>query len=426
MKRNLITQMRNEWRENIWLIIEFAVVLTVVWLLATALYGNLRGLFYPKGFNPVDVYTISVNYLDESSPEFVDPGEEDLKQLNFDDLMELRKRISENPNVDAIVFQTNFVPYNLSYWGSALKRTDPSDSILYNGNFRYAEPDIIKVLDIKSKNGVSQERLIEMLKDGEILISDNAQYEKDGRNTASLIGEKVFRNVDTTKLYRVGDLVWGVRRSDYELSDRGVVIMPVRKIRPGNSYEIILKVKPGKGKSFMEDFKNNPTLRKQRNVILSDLTALTDIAETTQRPQEVDIRVWISAILVLLFTIFLGLLGTFWFRVQQRVGEIAIRKVCGASRADIFRRLISEGLMLLIISALIVSAIIWPFSDKLTAQLLQTDMMIMTGITELPASVLLSLEITSVVIVGIGITLSLLYPAYRAMKINPAEAVKSE
>ena len=46
----------------------------------------------------------------------------------------------------------------------------------------------------------------------------------------------------------------------------------------------------------------------------------------------------------LLLNIFLGLLGTFWFRTQQRRSEIALHKVHGASDMSIFTRLISEGL----------------------------------------------------------------------------------
>lgn len=51
----------------------------------------------------------------------------------------------------------------------------------------------------------------------------------------------------------------------------------------------------------------------------------------------------------LLLNIFLGLLGTFWFRTQQRRSEIALHKAHGASDMSIFVRLISEGLLLLLL-----------------------------------------------------------------------------
>lgn len=50
--------------------------------------------------------------------------------------------------------------------------------------------------------------------------------------------------------------------------------------------------------------------------------------------------------------IFLGVIGTFWFRTQQRRGEVALRMAMGANRKNIFYRLITEGLLLLSMSAL--------------------------------------------------------------------------
>ena len=52
---------------------------------------------------------------------------------------------------------------------------------------------------------------------------------------------------------------------------------------------------------------------------------------------------------LLLLNIFLGLLGTFWFRTQQRRGEIALHKAMGATDGAVFGRLMSEGMFLLLI-----------------------------------------------------------------------------
>ena len=51
----------------------------------------------------------------------------------------------------------------------------------------------------------------------------------------------------------------------------------------------------------------------------------------------------------LLLNNFLGLLGTFWFRTQQRRSEIALHKAHGATDRAIFSRLLSEGILLLAI-----------------------------------------------------------------------------
>ena len=56
----------------------------------------------------------------------------------------------------------------------------------------------------------------------------------------------------------------------------------------------------------------------------------------------------------LLLNIFLGLLGTFWFRTQQRKGEMALMMAVGGSKQSVFFRLLSEGwLMLLLVTPLV-------------------------------------------------------------------------
>ena len=52
-------------------------------------------------------------------------------------------------------------------------------------------------------------------------------------------------------------------------------------------------------------------------------------------------------VLFLLVNVFLGLIGTFWFRTRRRRSEIALRMAMGSTRGGVFRLLIGEGLLLL-------------------------------------------------------------------------------
>ena len=58
--------------------------------------------------------------------------------------------------------------------------------------------------------------------------------------------------------------------------------------------------------------------------------------------------------------IFLGVIGTFWFRTQQRRREVALRMAMGSSRQGVFLRLMSEGILLLTLAA--VPAVIIAFN----------------------------------------------------------------
>ena len=133
-----------------------------------------------------------------------------------------------------------------------------------------------------------------------------------------------------------------------------------------------------------------------------------------ERKFRIDIRLKIGMGCFLIVTIFLGLLGSFWFRVQQRVSEIAIRKTFGATDKDLFRRIIGEGMILLIASFLLTSACVWPFVKKFME------------LANVKWGTLVATEGIALGVLVIGIVLSLWYPAWRAMKIEPAIAVKEE
>lgn len=77
--------------------------------------------------------------------------------------------------------------------------------------------------------------------------------------------------------------------------------------------------------------KDAPTQFRIGNLMVTDVVSFKDIRRNYQTFYTNRERNYYAGMGFLLLNIFLGLLGTFWFRTQQRVGEIAIRKVNGAT-----------------------------------------------------------------------------------------------
>lgn len=415
MKRNLLRQMRNEWRDNLWLVVELIVVFAAIWGLSVLLYSKTMGLREPMGVDPEDVYCLSTRYILSDNPNYIAPdtlGGEPASSYG-EDLRQIVRALRENPNVEAVGIHNDMVPYQYNYYGTMISEFDKNDSIGYSGNRRTGSAEMVKVLGVKSLTGLSQDQLMKKMCDGEILISNNRQYEDQGRDPKSLIGKTVIFYGDSSVKYRVGDVVQIIRRTEYEPAWQGGFIVPIKEDTEIKG-DVALKLKPGRERQFKEDFKNNEELRKYRNVYLSDLKSLMDIRETCQRNDDVNVRVFVSLMFFLLVTVFLGLMGTFWFRLKQRVGEIAIRKVCGARKGDIFRRIISEGMILLVCAVIVLSALIWPFIETFENIMFVGWKTFLIG------------EIAAFVIVAAGIVVSLWYPAKKAMDIEPAIAIKSE
>ncbi|MCH5229524.1 MAG: FtsX-like permease family protein [Muribaculaceae bacterium] len=407
MKRALLQEMTHEWRINIWLVVELAVVSLAIWAILTLLWVQCQGLFYPLGFNPERVYTIDVKNIPESSPYFLS----EYKDSYYQDRKELIRRLRNNPNIEAVSLHSNFAPYEYNYMGNGLF-IDGKDSIFYTGNFRYAEPDIIDIMEIRSLTGKNHRQLRKMLSEGKILISQHENFENRMGDIEKFIGKEASNEGIRENGWVIGDVVERVRRSNYEYNPEGVVIFPIDVDKDWGN--IILKVKPGKEKNFIEDFNSDRSLSHLRNIYLSNLKSLVKKGESIHREIEINIRLMVSISFFLLITIFLGLLGSFWFRVQQRISEIAIRKTYGASNKDLFRRIIGEGLILLLAGLVLVSVCIWPFIREITDTINEAWW------------TLLILEGIAAGMIALCIVLSLWYPSWRAMKIEPAIAVKEE
>lgn len=408
MKRALLSQMTHEWKNNIWLIIELGVVALSIWAIMCLLWVECKGLFQPLGFNPNNVYTLDVKSVPSSSPYFIKEYEKNY----LEDRNELIQRLRNNPNIEAVSLHNNFAPFELNYVGNSFKVEGWPDSIPYWGNVRKGEPDIIRIMEIQSTTGKSEEQLTAMLQRGEVLISDHSVLEDLMGPMKELIGKKIVLDQEDGKEYRIGDVVERVRRSKYEADPRGVLIFPLDA--QNELGDVILRIKADKINDFINDFNSDPSLSHQRNVYLSNLKSLVKKGEALDLETEINIKLMVGISFFLMITIFLGLLGSFWFRVQQRVSEIAVRKTFGAKDSSLFGRIIGEGVILLTFAFLLISACVWPFINEL-ADFTGEDWWIFLALEGIVAGVM-----------TLGIILSLWYPAWRAMMIEPAIAVKEE
>lgn len=430
MKRNLFTQMLNEWRDNVWLILGLTVVTLAIWWLAVDFYNDIYGLQFKRGFDIEDVYSLSIERYPAESPLYNERSEDEEKYLGAQDIRMLISAIRKSPYVEAAALSLNGLPYCYGHMFATIKLDcDPPDTIGYAANVRLFSPDMVRVLKLTSRTGKSRAELENILRNGEVLISNLLVPNRKIRKPEELIGKKVINHSETIK---VGDIIDKIRRSDYDVLTDGMVVKPIIESRDfyhtsnidgGPKYEIGLRVKPEMGLKFRREFENDPTMQSYGNHYLMNLTKMSDRADSLQKKEDTNARRGVSLILFLILISSLGILGVFWSRTQQRISEIAIRKVCGAKSRDIFRRIISEGLILLIIASLLAAPIGWTLLIYFNIHSAYRIKLINSGYY---SSEIFILELITFVIVAIGLTISLWWPAYRAMKIQPAIAIKDE
>ncbi|WP_367280565.1 FtsX-like permease family protein, partial [uncultured Muribaculum sp.] len=114
--------------------------------------------------------------------------------------------------------------------------------------------------------------------------------------------------------------------------------------------QIAIRVKPQFDNNIVESLFNDIKNLQSGSVIISDIQSFADIKRNYEMDHELENRNFVVIAVFLLINIFLGVFGTFWFRTRQNIKEIALRKVTGASDKQIFFRIISEAIILLVIA----------------------------------------------------------------------------
>lgn len=418
MNKKLFTQIRNEWRSNLWLALELLVVSVVMWYIIDLLYCRLATYLEPRGFDTEHCYLIDMGVLTDKSPDYT-PYSDTHKQS--DEVREMVERLRHRPEVEAVSLSLSAYPYNGS--NSTAKVEYDTLRAPYWTIRRIATPDFVRVFRYRGTRGETPEQLAEILERGDFLASENL-FSKYGMSMTSLIGKKEFYILgDTTQTYCLGAVLQNVRYDDF-MSARSSYSMMINMNYFDDGWwnadrELCVRVRADRDQNFMENLKADSEKQfRIGNLYISDIKSFKDIRRSFQQGETSEMRNLVVGMGFLLLNIFLGLLGTFWFRTQQRRGEIALHKAMGATDGAVFGRLMSEGIFLLLIVtvlAVIIDIVLAHF--ELNSWRNGTTL-------EWPrlAFCVASTFILIAAMIGVGIGI----PARRAMKVQPAEALHDE
>lgn len=411
MKRKLLKQMLSEWRANVWLVVELVVVIMALQVIFTALYTFYSLHDAGNSVDLRDIYVANLNVIGSESDEYTPYDSLHSRRTDVDMLL---AKLRVNPNVEIVATGIRqSLPYNYNFWGSTLtlKQDGDKENLSYYVNRRQMSPEMIRVLGICGVNGETPDSLAALLAKGDILISPSEKYAFDGIEDPCLMsGKNVVAGWDTLKTYHVGAVAHGLKRTDYEPLFAGVCYEP---LDPSDASVIAFRVKHGLGRRFAETLSDSEM--QAGNLYLTDLQSLADMRDSCQVDINQSIRNFTVCAIFMMMVIFLGFLGVFWFRTQQRVTEIAVRKVHGATTGAIYARFFAEGLIMLGVAVILTI----PF----TYWMIQGDIMNLfdmpSGVTTVVAGAVITV-VTLVVLILAGVYA----PARKATRVNPADALK--
>ena len=411
MNKFLLKQIIAKWQSNIWIVIELLLVSVIFWYIVDSLYVINKYESMPMGYNTDHCYLITPGIISNKSPLMTNIPED---ERNFGKgLQSLLIKMKHRPEVEAAcVVYSSMYPYGVGHSYTQTAYIDENDSISWCNSVYYQQTtsQYPIVFSIHGANGETPEELADILKKDNYLFSTNA-FSRDDVKPEQFINKRVLLDGNQGML---GAVIPPRRDHAYDMPSEYAIYNA--KIT-GWYGQIAIRVKPQFDNNIVESLFNDIKNLQSGSVIISDIQSFADIKRNYEMDHELENRNFVVIAVFLLINIFLGVFGTFWFRTRQNIKEIALRKVTGASDKQIFFRIISEAIILLVIATIPSIGIdIYIAHNELTKTFFEYIGWERTGGC-ITATFLLLAFIT---IVGVAI------PASNAMKAKPAIVLKEE
>ena len=348
----ILKRLLAEWKSNMWLAIELLIVSVVIWIIADQLYVVNSRMNEDPGFDISNTFLVSIEELGESAPEYSAAYSSDSARSSSK--REVIERLRRRPEIEVVGLSINSYPYNGSNSGTMLQHvTEDGDTLRNSMIVRSVSPDFLKVFRYRGANGETPEQLAEIFAkhpDG-IMVSSNV-FGADFDATV-LTGREVERYEGGFAPVKIIAVLQPVKYNEYErMSDATSVVSSIGIDEEGNVQgwynEITVRVKDGMEKDFIENLlADSESQFRVGNLYLAGVQSFDRIAKAYNLGRKQALTSKFIVMSFLLVNIFLGLLGTFWFRTRQRYSEIALMKVTGATARKVFMTQIGEGLVLL-------------------------------------------------------------------------------
>lgn len=414
MIKSLFRQMWNQRHANVWVWAELVVVIVLLWYGIDLVYNYEAAARQPKGYDTENVFDIQLNIKPTLQRDSV------LMSRSTEYLEQIYHLIRQYQGVKEACYYYGTIPYTKSdmYEGYA----SHSDSAHVVGCFiRYVSPDYFKVFRLQPLSGSFEavhwnENEYPM----PVLMSETLSDSLfSGRNG---VGETCFNpyflnSSHPETNYKVMAVLPAHKTDEYERYEP-FIYLPSPPLT--HWHHISVRVVPDAVAGFTERFTKD--MQGKLSIgpyYLYDVSSYADMKEAFDIEQGTVnyLNTTYAIIIFFVFNIFLGMLGTFWFRTRKNRSEIALRMALGCSRVNVFGYYMLEGFLLLALAA--VPAIIVCLNMQMADLTVHTLM-------EPTFGRFLFCFALAMLLLEMIISLGIYFPARKAMRIEPADALHNE
>lgn len=416
---SILHQIWNQHRSNGWLFAELLIVFILMWYCVDVLYGFTHAERQPKGYDLENVYKVNISY--NPTQLVLCDSEDSLQQFWFKPLEEVCRRIKQHPAVEsaAMWLGTDTYTRGCVYQGYT------TDSVhVVEANIRYVSPEYFTVMRIPVEQGseifASAEWNPTASPQPAVVTRDLA--DSLFHTTTEAVGREFMDYYNNGFRYRVS-AVCALQKTDDYARYTPYILTPFPRWFYESQYTpfISIRIRPEADTDdfaarFIQDM--TPQLRVAP-FYLFDIRSYKE--QKIERDAAEGITSYIRSarliVVFFIFNVFIGLMGTFWFRTRHRRGEIALRMAMGSSRKMIRRQLLGEGLLLLVVAA--IPALV------ICANMVLADVTF-TEATDAGWGRFAMCVLVVFVWMALMVIVGIWYPASRAMKVQPTEALHDE
>ncbi|MDR0989275.1 MAG: ABC transporter permease [Prevotellaceae bacterium] len=422
MIRHLFTLLWNQRRQNGWLFAELTVVFIALWLLCDTFVARIYTYYQPLGFDIGNCWRLSFGEYVSSSSN--DAGNTTGSLTTHQSLFQILERLRGLPEVEDACVAIYSSPYSNGTVRQGLQPVD-ADSARFAGRQYHmycVSYDYFHTFRIRDKNGepIDVRAHPERYNEGMMITPE---LERDffgnvaGTGRMVMNGEVQFPVTGVTNSIRMTDFERPEEAMFQLYSDEEFQSSYFSNYTP-NQLEVTVRMKRTLSQEQMDEFlATHRELLGAGNLYVIAAAPWTEWRDAKLSDKRQQLTVFALIGLFTLFTVFFGITGTFWLRVEQRRGETGLRMALGSSPRRIAGFFTAEGWLLL--------TAVLPLSLVVIGNLCYADLPD-TSQMDMGTGRFLIACVTALLLLGVMILLGTWLPARRAMKMKPAEALHYE
>jgi putative ABC transport system permease protein len=369
--------------------------------------------------------------MTERDPNEIDPGTE-IENLTQDEIyaytLTLIDRLKQYPEIESVSISEAGIPYSGSV--STSDFVINADSIPSSIQTRYVSSGFFDVFRIKLVNGYTFDWMDPASENSVLISSDRNGFFGDHTKSGYPVSDvhELKHSYKNDKIFTVIGITEKLKSQFFDPYTNTVFHSLARRDINLLRNEITIRTHPNAAKGFTERFVKN--MKEQLNIgpyMFSNISSLDDMQKSSMKWSGItdNLNSIYAITLFLIINIFLGIIGTFWYRTESRTSDIGLRIALGSSKRKIKTFLYTETIFLLFISAVI--------GVNICINIGQTDLLNALGIPQANSEQIgsgieqyfINFGLTFLFLAIVSL-LAVWYPARQASNLQPAEALHEE